>query len=86
MTMTTSTRDELTAEIIKLVNDTDPDLEAEVTGDSSFEEIGMDSLTRVDLLAAVEKTFGLEVPDETVADLKRVSDVVDFLASTRAGA
>ncbi|MFD5029513.1 acyl carrier protein [Streptomyces sp. NPDC058220] len=79
------TRDELTAEIISLTVRTAPDLEAEVTAESSFEELGMDSLTRIDLLAAVEKNFGQSVPDEKVGDLLRVTDVVDFLTASKAG-
>ncbi|NEA51864.1 acyl carrier protein [Streptomyces sp. SID10815] len=73
------------AEIINLTLRTAPDLEAEVTPDSSFEELGMDSLTRIDLLAAVEKAFSLSVPDEKVGDLLRVSDVADFLLAHKAG-
>ncbi|GAA5056757.1 phosphopantetheine-binding protein [Streptomyces sp. SID10815] len=79
------TRDEMLAEIINLTLRTAPDLEAEVTPDSSFEELGMDSLTRIDLLAAVEKAFSLSVPDEKVGDLLRVSDVADFLLAHKAG-
>ncbi|MFJ8545467.1 acyl carrier protein [Streptomyces sp. NPDC093586] len=79
------TRDEMIVEIINLTLRTAPDLEAEVTADSSFEELGMDSLTRIDLLAAVEKNFGLSVPDEKVGDLLRVSDVADFLMAHKAG-
>ncbi|MFH0522050.1 acyl carrier protein [Streptomyces sp. M41] len=79
------TRDEMIVEIINLTLRTAPDLEGEVTADSSFENLGMDSLTRIDLLAAVEKNFGLSVPDDKVADLLRVSDVADFLMAYKAG-
>ncbi|MEW2484823.1 phosphopantetheine-binding protein [Streptomyces sp. NPDC048411] len=79
------TRDELIVEIINLTLRTAPDLEGEITAESSFDELGMDSLTRIDLLAAVEKTFDQSVPDEKVGDLLRVIDVVDFLAANKAG-
>ncbi|MGW7198078.1 acyl carrier protein [Streptomyces chryseus] len=79
------TRDELIVEIINLTLRTAPDLEGEVTAESSFEELGMDSLTRIDLLAAVEKTFNQTVPDEKVGDLLRVTDVADFLTASKAG-
>jgi acyl carrier protein len=72
-------------EIINLTLRTAPDLEGEVTADASFENLGMDSLTRIDLLAAVEKNFGLSVPDDKVGDLLRVSDVADFLMAYKAG-
>ncbi|GAA3495604.1 hypothetical protein GCM10019016_027040 [Streptomyces prasinosporus] len=79
------TRDEMIVEIINLTLRTAPDLEGEITADSSFEELGMDSLTRIDLLAAVEKGFDLSVPDDKVGDLLRVSDVADFLMAYKAG-
>ncbi|MFD7711496.1 acyl carrier protein [Streptomyces sp. NPDC059786] len=79
------TRDEMIVEIINLTLRTAPDLEGEVSADSSFEELGMDSLTRIDLLAAVEKAFNLSVPDDKVGDLLRVSDVTDFLLTHKAG-
>ncbi|MFC5218810.1 acyl carrier protein [Streptomyces sp. NPDC049627] len=79
------TRDEMIVEIINLTLRTAPDLEGEVTADASFENLGMDSLTRIDLLAAVEKNFGLSVPDDKVGDLLRVSDVADFLMAYKAG-
>ncbi|MFD7814651.1 acyl carrier protein [Streptomyces sp. NPDC059785] len=79
------TRDEMIVEIINLTLRTAPDLEGEVSADSSFEELGMDSLTRIDLLAAVEKAFNLSVPDDKVGDLLRVSDVADFLLTHKAG-
>ncbi|MDG9690360.1 hypothetical protein CJI59_10125 [Streptomyces sp. Alain-F2R5] len=79
------TRDEIIVEIINLTLRTAPDLEGEVTADASFENLGLDSLTRIDLLAAVEKNFGLSVPDDKVGDLLRVSDVADFLMAYKAG-
>ncbi len=78
-------RDEITAEVVRLIRTEMPDVQGEITPDSQFEELGMDSLTRVDLLAAVERSFGLEVPDEEVANLLRVCDLTDFLAASRAG-
>jgi acyl carrier protein len=80
-----TTRDDLTNEVIALTERTAPDLEVTVTADLTFDEMGMDSLTRIDLLAAVEKTYGLEVPDDKIGDLLRITDVVDFLAASKAG-
>ncbi|GAA4707695.1 acyl carrier protein [Phytohabitans rumicis] len=77
-------QEEITAEIVRLIRQEMPDVEGEITPDSQFEELGMDSLTRVDLLAAVERTFGLEVPDDAVATLLRVSDLTEFLATSKA--
>lgn len=79
------TREDMTNDVIALTERTAPDLEVKVTADLSFDEMGMDSLTRIDLLAAVEKTYGLEVPDDKIGDLVRITDVVDFLTDSKAG-
>ncbi|BCB76885.1 hypothetical protein GCM10022251_48620 [Phytohabitans flavus] len=77
-------QEEITNEIVRLIRQEMPDVEDDITPDSTFEGLGMDSLTRVDLLAAVERTFGLEVPDDAVASLLRVSDLTDFLLTSKA--
>jgi long-chain acyl-CoA synthetase len=43
-------------------------------------ELGMDSLTRVELVAELEGRFGLQVDDECVASLDRVQDLFDLVA------
>ncbi|MEU3528575.1 acyl carrier protein [Streptomyces sp. NPDC038707] len=80
-----TTREDLTNEVIALTERTAPDLEGIVTADLSFDEMGMDSLTRIDLLAAVEKAYGLEVPDDQIGNLIGISNVVDFLTASKAG-
>lgn len=77
-------QEEITNEVVRLIRQEMPDVEGDITPDSRFEELGMDSLTRVDLLAAVERTFGLEVPDDAVASLLRVRDLTEFLATSKA--
>ncbi|MEV8569389.1 phosphopantetheine-binding protein [Streptomyces sp. NPDC051322] len=78
-------REDMVKDVIALTERTAPDLEVKVTADLSFDEMGMDSLTRIDLLAAVEKAYGLEVPDDKIGDLIRITDVVDFLTASKAG-
>lgn len=48
-------------------------------------ELGVDSLTRVELVAAVEARFGLSVDDQAAASLGRVQDVFDLLATRPEG-
>jgi acyl carrier protein len=62
-----------------------PDFAGELLPSSSFEEMGLDSLNRIDLLAAAEAAFGIEVPDDQVAGLLRVQDLADFVASAQVG-
>ena len=62
---------------------------ATVTLDSTFEQLGVDSLDAADLLFTFEDAFGILVPDEIAASIKNVGQAVDALRqllATRAGA
>ncbi len=55
----------------------DPD---NITMDTSFEELGADSVDVVDLTMAVEEAFHLEdLADENLSDMTTVGDFVRFL-------
>ena len=55
----------------------DPDT---ITMDTSFEELGADSVDVVDLTMAVEEAFNLEdLADENLSDMTTVGDFVRFL-------
>ena len=55
------------------------DLPAErLTGDTRFDEdLGLDSLTRVEVALALEDVFDVELPEEVVTALDTVDDLVD---------
>jgi acyl carrier protein len=54
--------------------------EAEVTPAASFvDDLGADSLDRVELIMALEENFDLEIPDEQAESLKTVQDAVDYI-------
>ena len=50
---------------------------AAVTLDSTFEQLGVDSLDAADLLFTFEDTFGIVVPDEAAKSMTSVRQVVD---------
>jgi acyl carrier protein len=53
---------------------------ADVTPASSFvDDLGADSLDRVELIMALEETFGIEIPDEDAEKIATVQDVVDYI-------
>lgn len=43
------------------------------------EDLEADSLDVVDLIMAIEDTYGIEVPDEKIESLRTVGDVVRFI-------
>ena len=52
----------------------------EVTPESRIkEDLGADSLDVLQLLMAIEDEYGVEVPDEKLAEFSTVGDVVKYL-------
>ena len=54
--------------------------ESEVTPTASFvDDLGADSLDRVELIMAIEEAFDLEIPDDQAEQIKTVQDAVDYI-------
>ena len=54
--------------------------ESEVTPSASFvDDLGADSLDRVELIMAIEEAFDLEIPDEEAEKIKTVQDAVGYI-------
>lgn len=54
--------------------------EADVTEEATiFGDLGADSLDAVELNMALEDEFGISIPDEDMAAMKNVGDVVKYL-------
>ena len=69
--------DEITARILGIVAETQRKNPAEVTIDSTFEELGIDSMDGVNIIFALENEFDINVPDDDVKKLRSVREVVD---------
>jgi acyl carrier protein len=53
---------------------------AEVIPSASFvDDLGADSLDRVELVMALEETFGVEIPDQDAEKISTVQDAVDYI-------
>jgi acyl carrier protein len=54
--------------------------EAEVTANASFvDDLGADSLDRVELIMAFEEAFDIEIPDEEAEKIKTVQDATQYV-------
>jgi acyl carrier protein len=51
-----------------------------VTADSTFEELGIDSLDGINILFAVENEFNVNIPDDAAQNIRSVRDVVDGIS------
>ncbi|MGD0443645.1 MAG: acyl carrier protein [Edaphobacter sp.] len=48
-----------------------------VTLGSTFDELNVDSLDKINICFEVEETFNVEIPDEALGTIKTVGDMVD---------
>lgn len=54
--------------------------EAEVTPSASFvDDLGADSLDRVELVMAFEEAFDMEISDEDAEKINTVKDAIDYI-------
>ena len=47
------------------------------------EDLGADSLDVVELIMAFEDEFGISLPDEEIAKMKTVGNIVDFIKTLK---
>lgn len=53
---------------------------SDITEDKSFvDDLDIDSLSMVEIAVETEDRYGLKIPDEELANLKTVGDVVNFI-------
>ena len=53
---------------------------ATITPDSSYEELGIDSLDGVNILFAMENEFDIMIPDEAAKEIRTVRHTVEGVA------
>jgi acyl carrier protein len=52
---------------------------------STFEQLNIDSLDKINISFEVEEAFNIEIPDEALGSIKTVGDMVDGVAKLHAG-
>lgn len=76
------TEQELMEKITKVVVEKLGVKEDQVKVDASFvDDLGADSLDRVELVMALEDEFDIEIPDEDAEKLVKVSDAINYVKS-----
>jgi acyl carrier protein len=69
--------DDLTARVLKVIADTQRIPVEKVTIDSSFEELGIDSMDGVNILFALENEFDITIPDEAAKQIRSIRQMVE---------
>jgi acyl carrier protein len=72
--------EELTARVKSIIANTQHLAPEKVTADSTFQELGIDSLDGINILFAVESEFNINIPDDAAQSLRSVRDVIDGIA------
>lgn len=72
--------DEIRNDLAEIVNDVAGVAAEDVQLDKSFvDDLGVDSLSMVEIIYACEDKFGVEIPDEDSKNLKTVGDAVAYI-------
>jgi acyl carrier protein len=69
--------DQLTERVLGIIAETQRKRPEEVTIDSTFEELGIDSMDGVNIVFALENEFNINVPDDQVKAIRSVRDMVE---------
>jgi acyl carrier protein len=69
--------DELIERVRKVIAASKRIPEDKVTVDSTFEELGIDSMDAVEILFALENEFDISIPDEEVKTVRNVRQMVE---------
>ena len=81
---------DLAKQVIEIIAKTQHLDAVKITPDSSFEELGIDSLDGVNILFALENEFDIQIPDEAAKRIRSVRQTVEgvqkLLAQKAAGA
>jgi acyl carrier protein len=80
--------EQLTDRVVRIITEQQKLPPGKVTPDSTFQELGIDSLDGVQLLFAFEEEFDITIPEHVAQNMKTVGQVVEGLEkvlSKRAG-
>jgi acyl carrier protein len=54
-----------------------------ITADSTFQDLGADSLDLLEIIMRLEEQFCIEINDEDAEKMQRMQDVVDYINERR---
>ena len=70
-------QEELSQRVIKVMAATQHIDADKITIDSSFQELGIDSLDGINIVFALENEFNIDIPDDAVKEIRGVRDMVN---------
>jgi acyl carrier protein len=77
--------DALERQVIDIIAQKKKILPEQVRPESTFAELGIDSLDGIELVFTFEDTFKITIPDNVAREMRSISQVVDGLRAALAG-
>jgi len=75
-------RDNITAEVTRIIKEQLDVDEKDIKPEATFiDDLGADSLGRVELVLAFEEAFEIDIPDEDTEKIRTVQDAVDYIGA-----
>lgn len=53
--------------------------ESVITNESTFDDLGADSLDTIELVFALEEEYSIDIPDEDAVDIETVQQAIDYI-------
>ena len=72
-----SETDDLSANVIRVISETQRIPAESITLNSTFQELKVDSLDGINIVFALENEFGISIPDEGVQNMRSVKETVE---------
>jgi acyl carrier protein len=74
---------EILAELTEIIKEaTAGEIDDEVTIEKSFgDDLGIDSLTMVEIAVLTEQKLGVKIPDDELGNLQTVNDAVNYIST-----
>jgi acyl carrier protein len=68
--------DDLTARVIRVIASTQHIPGEKITPESTFQELGIDSMDGINILFGLENEFDITIPDEAAKEVRSVQDLI----------
>lgn len=66
------------------IRDLLPGVDSPLPVDAGLAEIGVDSMSLIDLFFTIERRYGIEIPDSVIPNINTVGELIDFVDRARA--
>ena len=80
-----SDREKIRKELIQIVADIAEISPEEVRPDASLEDLGIDSLNGLRIVAEVEKRYGVNIPDEAIGKIRTMPQIFELVDAHETG-